>query len=159
MPNPNIDELIDVLNGEMLLYKDLYDIATKKTDVIVLGEIQELDNMTKVEGGIISKLMILEDEREKFLNDHFDSQMTISQLCSILPEDDAKKLKTVQEEFNDLLKALSNRNELNKSLLKQSIEFVNYSIGVISDNLLEDDGIYGESGVSKRINRIIDRKA
>ncbi len=159
MPNPNIDDLISILNGEMLLYKDLYDIANKKTDVIVRGEIQELDSMTKVEGSIISKLMALEDEREKFLNDNFDSQMTISQLCSILPESDAEKLKTVQEEFNNLLKALSGRNDLNKSLLKQSIEFVNYSIGVISNNLLEDNGIYGESGVSKRINRIIDRKA
>ncbi|MDI3310648.1 MAG: flagellar protein FlgN [Thermoanaerobacterium sp.] len=155
MPNPNIDELIDVLNGEMLLYKDLYDIATKKTDVIVQGEIQELDNMTKVEGSIIGKLMILEDEREKFLNDNFDSQMTISRLCSILPEDDAKKLKMVQEEFNDLLKALSSRNDLNKSLLKQSIEFVNYSIGVISNNLVQDNGIYGE-GIAKQVNRIID---
>lgn len=159
MPNPNIDELISVLNGEMLLYKDLYDIAAKKTDVIVRGEIHELDNMTKVEGSIICKLMDLEDEREKFLNDNFDSQMTISQLCSILPESDAKKLKTVQKEFNDLLRTLSNRNELNKSLLKQSIEFVNYSIGVISNNLLEDNGIYGEGGVSKSINRIIDKKA
>ncbi|HHV74871.1 flagellar biosynthesis protein FlgN [Thermoanaerobacterium sp. PSU-2] len=159
MPNPNIDELISILNGEMLLYKDLYDIAAKKTDVIVRGEIHELDNMTKVEGSIIGKLMDLEDEREKFLNDNFDSQMTISQLCGILPEDDAEKLKTVQEEFNDLLRALSNRNELNKSLLKQSIEFVNYSIGVISNNLLEDNGIYGEGGVSKKINRIIDKKA
>ncbi|AFK87676.1 MULTISPECIES: flagellar protein FlgN [Thermoanaerobacterium] len=159
MPNPNIDELISILNGEMLLYKDLYDIANKKTDVIVRGEIQELDSMTKVEGSIIGKLMALEDEREKFLNDNFDSQVTISQLCSILPESDAEKLKMVQEEFNNLLKALSNRNDLNKSLLKQSIEFVNYSIGVISNNLLEDNGIYGESGVSKSINRIIDKKA
>lgn len=157
---PNINDLFDVLDGEMLLYKDLLDISTKKTDVIIQGKIQELDNMTKVEGNIICKLSMLEEEREKILSGYDDTgEITISELCKMLPEDDAKKLKKIQKEFESILKALNDRNALNKSLLQQSIEFVNYSIGIISNNLVEDNGIYGDNGSVKHVSSIIDRKA
>lgn len=157
---PDINDLIDVLNGEMLLYKDLLDISSKKTDVIIHGKIQELDNMTKVEGSIICRLSKLEEEREKILSGYDDTgEITISELCKMLPEDDAKKLKKIQKEFESLLKALNDRNELNKSLLQQSIEYVNYSIGLISSNLVQDDGIYGDNGSIKQYSSIIDRKA
>ncbi|WHE06704.1 flagellar protein FlgN [Thermoanaerobacterium thermosaccharolyticum] len=157
---PNINDLFDVLDGEMLLYKDLLDISTKKTDVIIHGKIQELDNMTKVEGNIICKLSMLEEEREKILSGYDDTgEITISELCKMLPEDDAKKLKKIQKEFESLLKALNDRNDLNKSLLQQSIEFVNYSLSIISNNLIEDNGIYGDNGSVKHVSSIIDRKA
>jgi len=157
---PDINDLIDVLNGEMLLYKDLLDISSKKTDVIIHGKIQELDNMTKVEGNIICRLSKLEEEREKILSGYDDTgEITISELCKMLPEDDAKKLKKIQKEFESLLKALNDRNELNKSLLQQSIEYVNYSIGLISSNLVQDNGIYGDNGSIKQYSSIIDRKA
>lgn len=157
---PNINDLFDVLNGEMLLYKDLLDISIKKTDVIIHGKIQELDNMTKVEGNIICKLSMLEEEREKILSGYDDTgEITISELCKMLPEDDAKKLKKIQKEFESILKALNDRNALNKSLLQQSIEFVNYSLSIISNNLIEDNGIYGDNGSVKHVSSIIDRKA
>ncbi|MEG6570391.1 flagellar protein FlgN [Thermoanaerobacterium thermosaccharolyticum] len=157
---PDINDLIDVLNGEMLLYKDLLDISSKKTDVIIHGKIQELDNMTKVEGSIICRLSKLEEEREKILSGYDDTgEITISELCKMLPEDDSKKLKKIQKEFESLLKALNDRNELNKSLLQQSIEYVNYSIGLISSNLVHDNGIYGDNGSIKQYSSIIDRKA
>ncbi|WP_434577717.1 flagellar protein FlgN [Thermoanaerobacterium thermosaccharolyticum] len=157
---PDINDLIDVLNGEMLLYKDLLDISSKKTDVIIHGKIQELDNMTKVEGSIICRLSKLEEEREKILSGYDDTgEITISELCKMLPEDDAKKLKKIQKEFESLLKALNERNDLNKSLLQQSIEFVNYSLSIISNNLIEDNGIYGDNGSVKHVSSIIDRKA
>jgi len=157
---PDINDLIDVLNGEMLLYKDLLDISSKKTDVIIHGKIQELDNMTKVEGSIICRLSKLEEEREKILSGYDDTgEITISELCKMLPEDDAKKLKKIQKEFESLLKALNERNDLNKSLLQQSIEYVNYSIGLISSNLVQDNGIYGDNGSIKQYSSIIDRKA
>ncbi|KAA5805867.1 flagellar protein FlgN [Thermoanaerobacterium thermosaccharolyticum] len=157
---PDINDLIDVLNGEMLLYKDLLDISSKKTDVIIHGKIQELDNMTKVEGSIICRLSKLEEEREKILSGYDDTgEITISELCKMLPEDDSKKLKKIQKEFESLLKALNDRNELNKSLLQQSIEYVNYSIGLISSNLVQDNGIYGDNGSIKQYSSIIDRKA
>ncbi|WP_434654555.1 flagellar protein FlgN [Thermoanaerobacterium thermosaccharolyticum] len=157
---PDINDLIDVLNGEMLLYKDLLDISSKKTDVIIHGKIQELDNMTKVEGSIICRLSKLEEEREKILSGYDDTgEITISELCKMLPEDDAKKLKKIQKEFESLLKALNDRNELNKSLLQQSIEYVNYSIGLISSNLVQDNGVYGDNGSIKQYSSIIDRKA
>ncbi|OXT08735.1 flagellar biosynthesis protein FlgN [Thermoanaerobacterium thermosaccharolyticum] len=157
---PDINDLIDVLNGEMLLYKDLLDISSKKTDVIIHGKIQELDNMTKVEGSIICRLSKLEEEREEILQQYDNTgEMTISELCKMLPADDAFRLRKIQLEFENILKALNDRNELNKSLLQQSIEYVNYSIGLISSNLVQDNGIYGDNGSIKQYSSIIDRKA
>lgn len=157
---PDINDLFDVLNGEMLLYKDLLDISSKKTDVIIHGKIQELDNMTKVEGNIICRLSKLEEEREKILQQYDNTgEITISELCKMLPADDAFRLRKIQVEFESILKALNDRNGLNKSLLQQSIEYVNYSIGVISSNLVQDNGIYGDNGSIKQYSSIIDKKA
>lgn len=157
---PDINDLFDVLNGEMLLYKDLLDISSKKTDVIIHGKIQELDNMTKVEGNIICRLSKLEEEREKILQQYDNTgEITISELCKMLPADDAFRLRKIQVEFESILKALNDRNGLNKLLLQQSIEYVNYSIGVISSNLVQDNGIYGDKGSLKQYSSIIDKKA
>lgn len=157
---PDINDLIDVLNGEMLLYKDLLDISLKKTDVIIQGKIQELDNMTKVEGNIIYKLSMLEEKREEILQQYDNTgKITISELCKMLSGNDAFRLRKIQIEFEAVLKALNDRNALNKSLLQQSIEYVNYSIGVISNNLIQDNGIYGDNGFLKQHSSIIDKKA
>jgi FlgN protein. len=123
---PNINDLFDVLDGEMLLYKDLLDISTKKTDVIIQGKIQELDNMTKVEGNIICKLSMLEEEREKILSGYDDTgEITISELCKMLPEDDAKKLKKFRKSLKAYLKLLMIEmhliNRFYSSLLNLSI--------------------------------------
>ncbi|SNX53130.1 flagellar protein FlgN [Thermoanaerobacterium sp. RBIITD] len=156
----NINDLIDVLNGEMLLYKDLLEISVKKTDIIVQGKIAELDNITKVEGNIFMKLAKLEEEREEILKKYDEGEkITVTKLCKLLPNDEGENLKNVSKNLSEILKKLQEQNSLNKSLLQQSLEYINYSIGVISSNLEQDNGIYGDKGGIKHYNSLIDKKA
>lgn len=152
-------KLMDVLYGEMELYGDLLELAYKKTDIIVAGKVKELDEITKVESGILMKLMELEEKREAVLSG-FESEkkMTITELCKILPHDEAKALEDLQSKFNEMLKELESRNKLNTSLIEQSLEYINYSIELISSALERDDGIYGDKGGIKRYTSLIDKK-
>lgn len=155
----DVQKLMDILYGEMELYEILLELAYKKTDIIVLGKVKELDEITKVESSLLIKLMELEEKREAALSG-FENQdkITITELCKILPHNKAEVLKDLQSKFNEILKKLDNRNKLNASLIEQSLEYINYSIGLISSTLERDDGIYGDKGNIKRYTSLIDRK-
>ncbi|MDI6604619.1 MAG: flagellar protein FlgN [Thermoanaerobacteraceae bacterium] len=155
----NIESLVEILNGELLLYKDLLDIAVKKTDIIIQGKINELDEITKIEGNIILQLANLEDKRESSLrNFSKEEEITITELCKILP-DESGKMKKLQKNLKDVLNKLEQRNSLNKSLINQSLEYINSMIGFISSSLEQDNGMYEATGTFRTTpSSLIDKK-
>ncbi|QSZ28328.1 flagellar protein FlgN [Aceticella autotrophica] len=155
----NIKSLVEILNGELLLYKDLLDIAVKKTDIIVQGKINELDKITKIEGNIILKLANLEDKRESSLrNFSKEKEITITELCKILPAE-SEEMKKLQKNLKDVLNKLEQRNSLNKSLINQSLEYINSMIDFISSSLEQDNGMYEATGTFRMVpSSLIDKK-
>lgn len=155
----DVRKLIDVLHGEMEMYKDLLELSYKKTDIIIAGKVKELDEITKVESSLLTKLMEMEDKREALLSGfESESRITATELCRILPQDEVKTLEDLQNKFSEILKDLEYRNKLNASLIEQSLEYINYSIGIISNALEQDDGIYGDKGSKKHYSSLIDKK-
>lgn len=155
-----VDELINVLNGELGLYRDLYKIALKKTDIIVNGITKELDNLTVEEDNILFKLSKFEDERKSILQDSIgDKNATLSDIFDVLPSNYKQGFTKIQNDFILILNKLKERNNLNKSLLKQSLDYINYSLNFIQSSLNQDSIIYGpKDKVEQHIN-LIDKKA
>ena len=156
----SIESLAEILNMELLLYKDLLDIAVKKTDIIIQGKINELDEITKIEGNIILKLANLEDKRESSLrNFSKEKEITITELCKILPTESREILQILQKNLKDVLNKLEQRNSLNKSLINQSLEYINSMIGFISSSLEQDNGMYEATGTFRMApSSLIDKK-
>ncbi|MEQ6358100.1 FlgN protein [Thermoanaerobacter thermohydrosulfuricus] len=156
----NSQKLVDVLRGETEIYKVLLDLAIKKTDIIIAGKVKELDEIVQIEKQLIKKLMELEEQREDILEKiDIEGKMTITDLIESISSEEAENLKDIKYNLTNILKELEERNKLNAALIEQALEYINYSIQIISSALESDDGVYGNSGNIKRYTSLIDKKA
>jgi flagellar biosynthesis/type III secretory pathway chaperone len=153
-------QLVDVLNRENEIYKTIYEISNNKTDLIVGGKVNEIENITKIEQTLIIKISKLEDEREKIIGKLCDilakkpEELTISMLIEKLGQDDADELKTCQEKIVRIISNLKKTNDLNAKLIKNSLEYIDFSINMMTsiDTVNNSYGSSGFSGETKKRN-------
>lgn len=146
------DKLLEVLNKESAIYEGILKLSKEKTDAIVAGKISELENITRLEQSIILKLGKLEGERESIVENLASglnmkaTDITLTNLINMLPEGEAKKLKNYQEGFAEILEKLREANMLNSKLIRNSLEYIDFSINILAGAGVE--GNYGNSGNS-----------
>ncbi len=155
-----VKQLIDVLNQENEIYDTISKISNNKTNLIVGGKVTELESIIKVEQSLILKISKLEDEREKIVDKLCDllgkkpEEVTISSLAAQLGQNDSAKLKDCQEKMVDTIKSLKNTNDLNSKLIKNSLEYIDFSINMMTsiDTVNNSYGSSGQTGDSKKRN-------
>ncbi|MGI6776724.1 MAG: flagellar protein FlgN [Acetivibrionales bacterium] len=146
-----VDRLLEVLENEEELYRHLKDISDKKTKVIVEGKVSELESIIKLEQSLVVKIGKLENKREELVNllseelDIKPGNLTISELVKRLGQKQASKLKSCQDIMINTLNDLKNTNGLNSRLIKNSLEYIDFSINLIAaagslDNNYENSG-------------------
>lgn len=136
-----IDELIDVLKLENDEYKILLKLSQEKTPVIVQGDVEKLQELTSVEQLHLDKIIRAEKKREELVNDmatvlNLDKkEITVSSLVRVLkgqPEVQ-RKLSQVHSELKYTLKEFVAVNDINKSLLKDSLEIAEFNLNLIKN--------------------------
>jgi len=148
------EKLVDILNKEADIYSDLYGISENKTKVLVSGKVSELDNLTRIEESFVFSLGKLEDLREETVKeiakalDVKPDNITISFLASKLEEEQKSKLEAARNRLSKILEKINATNELNSKLIKNSLEYIEFSINLLSDTFVCDNN-YGISGKSK----------
>lgn len=155
-----VKQLTDVLNQENEIYDTLSKISDNKTDLIIGGKVVELGEVVKVEQSLIIKISKLEDKREKIVDKLCGTlgkkpdEMTISALASQLGENESDMLKECQERMFKCINKLKNINELNSKLIKNSLEYIDFSINMMTsiDTMNNSYGSSGHSGDSKKRN-------
>ncbi len=153
-------QLADVLNRENEIYKTIYEISNNKTDLIVGGKVNEIENITKIEQSLIIKISKLEDEREKIICKLCDlfgeksNELTISTLIGKIEKDDADELKVCQDKIVGTINNLKKTNDLNEKLIKNSLEYIDFSINMMTsiDTVNNSYGSSGFSGETKKRN-------
>lgn len=140
-----IDDLISVLADENKEYQDLVLLSREKTKVIVKGDIEYLSKITEVEQTYIERLNKLEKKREALTTDiakvigQDAKKLTVRDVIGVLngQAEVRDKLATVYDELKNTLDAMVSVNDLNKNLISQSLELIDFDL-----NLLQ--GIYAE---------------
>ncbi|MEN6314953.1 MAG: flagellar protein FlgN [Clostridiaceae bacterium] len=158
MENKLIDTLIDTLKKETDLYEGIQKLSKNKTDAIVEGKVSELESITSLEQSMILKLGKLEEEREKLVEQIAlqlnvkASDITITNLKERFSGEQAEKLNGCHNTLSKLVNELSTANELNSKLIRNSLDYIDFSI-----NLLTDAGStgnnYGTSGMSSNLKK------
>lgn len=134
------EKLADILECEAILYKDAGEISAKKTDVIVRGKIEDLDCLVKAEQSIIVKIGKLEDEREKIveaLSAELGLELenaTLSDISSHFDDRSHERLKACQNSLSRTLGDLKNSNDMNSQLIQNALDYVNFSVNLITTN-------------------------
>lgn len=141
-----MENLIDILNKvlveEIVVYKELLEVIDKKTDILVKGDIKELDELTTKEHDIINRLGKFENLREKviFNIQHrmgIKNDLDVTKLLEMLGEEEGKELSSLRDELLDVLSQIKDKNQLNSSLIQDSLEYINLNINLMTQNNTE----------------------
>ncbi len=136
-----IDELIQTLEKENAAYQELYELSTQKTGIIVKGDVQALNDIVEKEQILMTnKVQPLEKKRQECTNDiatvisRKPEDLTLSRLIELMvgqPETQ-KRLCEIHDKLHDTMKRMTKVNDMNKVLLKESLELVEFDINLFN---------------------------
>jgi flagellar biosynthesis/type III secretory pathway chaperone len=132
------ERLIEILEKESALYRDILDLSRHKTNTIVEGRVSQLEQLTGVEQRLLLSVGGLEQQREEVVDqlarrlgipaDELNISVAVEQAEDELKE----KLVALKEEIENTLKDLKEVNDLNSELIKKSLEYIDFSINLIA---------------------------
>ncbi len=132
-------ELIEVLDEQRECYEGLNQLAKYKEQAIIEKEIDLLEKVTETEEQFIGRLTNLDKKRESLMRDiaivtgmnsHEVTITSIAHKVSVDKEAESK-LIDIREAIKVQLDSLKKQSELNKELIGQSLEFVDFMVNAI----------------------------
>ncbi len=138
-----LENLIKILEFEKRYYLKLIDISTKKTDIIIKGDIVELKNITEQEQIMVSQILKGEQTRISIVEQlakifKVDSEnLTVTQIIDKIGSKHRKKISDKRLEMKRSIEELKSINDKNSELIKNAIDYIDFSI-----NLLTGAGVY-----------------
>lgn len=134
--NNLINQLILILQEEKKIYDSLLHISKNKTEIVVGGRINELENLIKIEQDLIVQVGKKEAGREDLMNNIIDEfkisehEVSISTLYKYLDTENSNRVQNIQNEILKTLNELKETNKVNSRLIKQSLDYVEFSMNV-----------------------------
>lgn len=134
-----IEELIDILEQEYEVYKQLLPIALEKTQVIVKNDLTSLQLITEKEQLSVDQINYLERRRETvMLNirtvlNRKTKDFNLKALIELLDKQtkEQKALSILHDNLKSTIQRLVEVNNHNKSLIKQSLEMIEFNMNFI----------------------------
>lgn len=148
-----IPELCEILKGENNIYENLIDLGNRKTKILIEGNVEELSRILVEENKNIKVLKNLEKSREeslKVISSGLNLDYTKLNINDIIEKIDAQSsgnLIEIQTKLkSNILKAMD-INKQNESLIQNSLEFVEFSMNILSNaKASTGENNYGSSG-------------
>jgi len=134
----SVDSLIEDMDKENSLYKELYKLAKEKSKAIVTSDIGQLQAILGHEEAMISKISKVEKDRLLVVNEicnllHLPSKdVKVEEIVEMLRKR-PKEHDRLEESYLALkrvLKSLIQINDNNKFLLKESMEMMEFNINL-----------------------------
>ena len=134
-----MENLVDVLDRECTMYEKLLGLSSRKTSVIVKGDLEALAEITDEEQCVIGKIASLDRKREvameniaSVLNTDVNS-LKLTDLIQVLEKRpvDQKNLATQRDRLALVADNVRRVNGQNQELLKSSLEMVQFEMNII----------------------------
>ena len=134
-----MENLIDVLNRECSAYEGLLEVSQRKTPIIVSGDLEKLQKITDEEQEMVNRLNRLERSRTEVTADIATvlnkdvTQLTLTNLIGMLEgrASERNALAIVHDRLSRIIRELRRVNEQNGSLLRDSLEMVEFEIAML----------------------------
>ena len=128
--------MIEILKKELEIYQEILKISEDKTDIIVEDKVDDLKPMVEREETLVTQYISLEKERIGIIKEFAKSKginevLKIDDLCKYFP-DDASEMKKLKEDILDVTKKIKVKNALNQELVKNSLDYISFSVGLIT---------------------------
>lgn len=134
-----VEELKAVLTEECSIYEQLIPIEREKTKIIVKNELEALSRITEVETEWVQKITDLERKRQEILQNigivmnQRNKQLKMKDVIELLGKqpEEQKELSILHDRLRTIIPQLVAANNQNKSLIKQSLEMVEFNMNFI----------------------------
>lgn len=134
-----MEELFTTLSSEEEIYRQIIPVSEKKTEILVKGDLKELEAVTQEEQLLIDQANILGKKRESVIENigvvlNKDASTldltTLAELLGKQPEE-KRKLAQLHDSLKVVMKRLVDINEKNKNLIENSLEMIEFNMNFI----------------------------
>lgn len=133
-----IENLITVLNEENSEYETLLALSMEKTNAIVSGDVNALNELVEKEQGIVERINKLEKKRTEATGDvaivlnKKPEELTLGTLAELLAGRSAESgaLKSIHDRLKSTLGKMVQVNDSNRMLLQESIDMVDFELNL-----------------------------
>ena len=133
-----INELIDILQGQLQNYDELLVLSAEKRNVVIENNTEMLQKITQAENSIIGRNQRMENKRLEVIGNianvlnHNVEELTISSLIELIKDQEEHlALVKVRDNLVETLEALKVENDRNAILLESSIDFINFTVNLM----------------------------
>ena len=144
------ETLILIMNKLLKLHKSLFELTSKKTDIVKRGDMEALNLLLKDEQTHMTAIAKLEQERltevKRLLPDI--ENPTLQDITDKADPVNKNLLLPLKEELIEVINEIKTRNELNQQLIHQSLQFINFSKSIVMPQ--EKDYNYGPPAGKKK---------
>ena len=134
-----VENLVDVLDKECTMYEKLLGLSSRKTTIIIKGDLKALAEITDEEQYVISDIQGLEKQRVTAMTDianvlNMDvNSLKLTDLIQVLEKrpTEQKNLAVQRDRLAQVADHVRRVNGQNQELLKSSIEMVQFEMNII----------------------------
>ncbi|HHZ16943.1 MAG TPA: flagellar protein FlgN [Peptococcaceae bacterium] len=158
-----INRLTEILSEQKKLYERLLELSRQKQKHLIKNNLGALEEIVAQEEGLVLQVSKLEEGRvacfsclagEYGLN----AESTLLEFLQHVAEHHRAQLKKLHEDLSGVLLDLRQLNQENTALLEQSLQFVNFTMDVLSQ---QSKPLYNADHEIKveRLTNFLDKKA
>ncbi|QKS72359.1 flagellar protein FlgN [Paenalkalicoccus suaedae] len=145
-------QFVTVFQAFVVVHQRLNEQAAEKAQIIKNGDIKALDELIKKETPLIHQLRKLENTRQQLVSNWLNERgiiaddVTMQTIIPTFSDETQKKLNRLQEQLVVEITTLKEQNEVNRSLLEDSLKFVNLSLDTFQPQNQFNDYSNGQAG-------------
>lgn len=142
----NVTAFNDVLEKLNSVYRDMLELAELKRQAIIDNDVDSIIQLMTRENKGVKAIEQLEIQRQEMVNVFLQSrgiksqlQLTMTELVRLVFDQDEKaRLLQIQTRLSETLNDLKEKNNLNQQLMKQSLDFIDLSLDLLTGKPAQD---------------------
>lgn len=148
--NTTIQAITDSLQRLEMVYIDMLAVADSKKQAIIQNDVDTVVQILNQESKGMKEIERLERDRVEAAYIFLQSrgiksqlELTVTELARLVFDPEEKrKLLDVQSRLSRTLQELKRKNDLNQQLLVQSLDFIDFSLDMLTGKSTQDEVIY-----------------
>jgi hypothetical protein len=129
----NFITLVNILKDQCKTQYDLFDAEQKKTDILVKGDVEKLNELMITEQALLMSSNNLEKQREAVCSKMGIEHFSLRELAKEYDSDNSKGLHTILKDLTEVMFNLKKTGALNAKLLNARLQTVQYMCSKITD--------------------------
>lgn len=130
-------KLKETMNRELEAYIEILELAKRKTEILKDSKVTELELLTLDERAKVEEINSIGAERESIARGLADSlgvneRLDLSTMSQYFTDEGQLEFSEIRSDFVDTIEELKKVNSLNETLIKDSLEYIDFSLNIMT---------------------------